>query len=189
MDAIAQDSTGRKMNDEEFERFCIANPDFRIERNSNLEILITLPNAPSTAAQQGEILRQLSDWNFQNKRGVVFNSSAGFTLPDDAILSADVSWMSNEQWNALSADEKEKFSHACPEFVIEVRSKNDTLNDLRMKMDVWIRNGAQVAWLIDLKRKTVSIYRPGRDPIETKEIKLIGDAPVEGFQLNLKSIY
>jgi Uma2 family endonuclease len=192
MDAIVlEDSKGRKMSDEEFERFCLENPDLRIERDRNLEISIVSPNTPFSSAQELEILRQLSNWNFENKRGIVFSPSAGFTLPDNSILSPDASWMSNEKWNNLSQDEKEKFSHVCPEFVIEVRSKSDSLNELKTKMDVWIRNGAQLGWLIDPKRKSCWVYRPGLDVEEVNGEKttLSGEWPVDGFDLDLKYVF
>lgn len=157
---VLEDSKGKKMGDEEFERFCRKNRDLRIERNSNLEISIMSPNTPLSGVHEGEIFRQLSNWNFENKRGIVFSPSAGFTLPDQSILSPDASWMSNERWANVTREEREKFSHACPEFVIEVRSKSDSLNALKEKMETWVRNGAQLGWLIDAQRKTYWIYRP-----------------------------
>jgi Uma2 family endonuclease len=191
MDAIVlEDSRGRKMSDEEFERFCLGNPDLRIERNSNLEISIMSPNAPLSSAHEVEILRQLSNWNFENKRGVVFSPSAGFTLSDKSILSPDASWISNERWSYLPQEEKEKFSHVCPDFVIEVRSKSDSLKELKSKMELWLKNGAQLAWLIDPKRETCWIYRHGRDPQEIKgKTTLFAEWPVEGFQLDLQYVY
>ncbi len=190
MDAIVlEDSRGRKMGDEEFERFCLDNPDVRIERNSNLEISIMSPNTPLTGAQESEILRQLSNWNFETRKGIVFSSAAGFTLPDQSILSPDASWMSNERWGSISPDEREKFSRICPEFVIEVRSKTDSLPGLKSKMETWIKNGAQLAWLIDTKRKTHWIYRHGTVPTETQTDFLLGEGPLEGFKLDLTLVY
>ncbi|HEY0743380.1 MAG TPA: Uma2 family endonuclease [Chryseosolibacter sp.] len=179
-----KDSTGRKMNDEEFERFCLANPDLRIERNSNLEILIMSPNTPLSGQHGAEILRQLLNWNFENNKGVVFDASAGFTLPDRSILSPDASWMSHERWASVSPDEREKFSRVCPEFVIEVRS--DSFKDLKSKMESWVRNGAKLGWLIDPKRNTHWIYRPGADPVEINNELIPGEGSVEGFILDMK---
>jgi Uma2 family endonuclease len=185
---MLEDSKGRKMSDVEFEKFCQANPDLRIERNSNLEISIMSPNTPLSGKHGAEIIHQLVRWNSKMKKGIVFDASAGFTLPDNSILSPDASWMSNEKWNSLSDEEKEKFSHICPEFVIEVRSKTDSLKELKSKMEKWVENGAELAWLIDPKKNTCWIYKPGMEPQELSGENLIvkGESPVEGFELNLK---
>jgi len=45
-----------------------------------------------------------------------------------------------------------------------LRSESDALKDLKEKMNDWIANGAQVAWLIDPFEQNVLIYRPDRSP-------------------------
>jgi Uma2 family endonuclease len=185
---LLDDSTGRKMSDEEFERFCQDNPELRIERNSNLEISIMSPNTPLFSEYEQEVSRQLSNWNFENKKGKVFSPSAGFTLADNSILSPDASWISNEKWSQLPEHEKDKFSHICPEFVIEVKSKTDSLKALKLKMESWIKNGATLAWLIDPKKKICWIYKPGAVPKElSADTRILrGEGVIEGFELNLE---
>jgi Uma2 family endonuclease len=70
-------------------------------------------------------------------------------LPDRSVLSPDASWVSKNKWQALSEEDQNKFAPICPEFVIEIKSKSDSLEDLQTKMNTWIANGAQLAWLID----------------------------------------
>ena len=40
---VLKDSITGGITDDEFLKFCLENPDLRIERNSNLEIIITSP--------------------------------------------------------------------------------------------------------------------------------------------------
>jgi Uma2 family endonuclease len=187
---LLDDSKGRKMGDEEFERFCQENPDLRIERNSNLEISIMSPNTPISGHHGAEVLRQLLNWNFEQKSGIVFDASAGFTLPDNSILAADASWMTTEKWASVSEGERNRFSHVCPDFVIEIRSKSDSLKKLKLKMELWIVNGAQLGWLIDPKRNRHWIYRSGKDPIELSEddVTILDEGPVEGLRLDLRHL-
>ncbi|HEY0655246.1 MAG TPA: Uma2 family endonuclease [Chryseosolibacter sp.] len=188
---LLDDSTGRKMSDAEFERFCRENPDLRIERNSNLEVSIMSPNTPLTGMHGAEIIMQLKNWNLQSKTGVVFDASAGFTLPDQSILAPDASWMSNEKWRGMDQSEKESFSHVCPEFVIELRSKSDSIKDLHLKMETWVRNGAELGWLIDPKRKTCWIYK-AHYPVKQLEpgtTIIKGEGRLEGFNLDLSVIF
>src|SRR5688500_6885232 len=118
---ILRDSITGSMTDEEFLRFCLENPGLRIERNSNLEIIIMSPVSTLSGLHSSEIFGQLYQWNKRYGKGVVFDSSTGFTLPDRSVLSPDASWISLERWNAISAEDKDRFAPICPEFVIEVR--------------------------------------------------------------------
>jgi Uma2 family endonuclease len=132
---------------------------------------------------------QLWNWNQQTKLGVVFDSSAGFTLPTSAIRGPDASWMTSERWARIPQEERLKFSHVCPDFVAELRSTSNTMKDLREKMREYLDQGAHLGWLIDPISGTVEIYRPGQ-PVETlnKPATLSGEDLLPGFVLDLKGI-
>jgi Uma2 family endonuclease len=54
----------------------------------------------------------------------------------------------------------------------------------------WIANGAQLAWMIDPKTRTVTIFREGREPETlTGVTEVAGEGPVEGFVLDLKPVW
>ena len=67
-----------------------------------------------------------------------------------------------KRWDALTSKQREGFIPLCPDFVVELRSKSDTLKDLRAKMQEYQSNGTQLSWLIDPKNKRVEIYRLGQ---------------------------
>jgi len=106
------------------------------------------------------------------------------------MRSPDAAWIAWPRWNALTKEEQERFAPICPEFVIELRSSSDSLGELQAKMGLWIANGAELAWLIDPSRKTVEIYRPGRE-VEVFEggSAVEGEGPVAGFVLELGKIW
>lgn len=175
------------MTDNEFLRFCLENKDLRIERNSNLEILIMPPVSSEFSLYNGAAYAQLYQWNLQTKSGFAFESSAGFTLPDRSVLSPDACWISRQKWLVLPESDRNRFAPICPEFVIEVRSKSDDLRDVKDKMKTWIRNGAQLAWLIDPIEEQTIIYdqKGGEQVVKGFDTTLNGTGPVEGFQLDL----
>lgn len=187
---VLKDRVTASLTEEEFLWFCLENKDLRIERNSNLEIIIMSPVTTRSNYGSGAAFAQLYMWSISTGKGYAFDSSTGFTLPDRSVFSPDASWVSNEKWNALSDDDKDRFAPVCPEFVIEVRSKSDLLEDLKSKMGVWIRNGAELAWLIDPREGFSFIYRPGRpeEKIEGLNHKLLGEGSVVGFELDLSKI-
>src|SRR5262249_14452742 len=90
---------------------------------------------------------------------------------------------------ALDPVERKKFWRLSPDFVIELRSETDRLKVLRNKMQEWIANGAQLAWLIDPERRAVEIYRPGLEPEILENIDSIeAGPPIEGFRLDLRRV-
>lgn len=175
------------MTDEEFFRFCQDNPDLRIERSSNGEIIIMSPTGSRSGRLSGEIFGQLYLWNRRHQDGKVFDSSTGFTLRDGSVLSPDASWISQEKWEALSREEQEGFAPVCPEFVIELKSPSDRLRALKDKMERWMANGCQLAWLVFPEVETVFIYRAdgSRDEVHGFDRSVSGEDVLPGFELEL----
>jgi Uma2 family endonuclease len=180
---------GLRISDRAFWRLCRANPDLRLERNADGELIVMPPAAADSGHRNAGITAQLWYWNQDAGLGVDFDSSAGFTLPNSAIRGPDASWMTRERWDALPQHERERFSHICPDFVAELRSKSDDMSILRKKMQEYLSQGARLGWLIDPKGGTVEIYRPGR-PVEILErpATLSGEDVLPGFVLELKGI-
>jgi Uma2 family endonuclease len=106
------------------------------------------------------------------------------------VRAADAAWVSWQSWNAVSPAERKRYAPICPEFVVEVRSESDRLPDLQAKMEQWIANGAQVAWLIDPEEKSVTIYRPGDEPEHLAHPTSVqGTGPIAGFELVTSRIW
>jgi Uma2 family endonuclease len=180
----------RPMTDEEFLRFCAENDPLRVERNAQGELIVMSPTGSAGGGVETDVTVELSIWARQDGRGKVFGSNAGFTLPDGSVRAADSHWVSWPRWNALSSEDQKRFAPICPEFVIEVRSETDKLHDLQAKMEMWIANGAEVAWLIDPLEKAVVIYRPGEQPeVLAQPTSVQGTGPIAGFELVLARIW
>src|SRR5437773_11404004 len=81
------------LSPEQFFRLCRDNPELRLELTARKEIIIMSPTNSKTGMLNAEITRQLANWAKKDGRGVAFDSSAGFTLPNGASRSPDVSWI------------------------------------------------------------------------------------------------
>ncbi|MEH2235497.1 Uma2 family endonuclease [Nostoc sp.] len=177
------------LTDDQFFQMCQQNRDYRFERTASGELLIMPPTGSDTGRRNVKITTQLDIWNSESNLGEVFDSSTGFTLPNGAERSPDASWVKIERWNALTPEQQEKFAPICPDFVVELRSRTDSLKELQEKMQEYIENGAQLGWLIDRKNKRVKIYRPGKDvEILDNPASLSGENVLPGFVLNLQPI-
>jgi Uma2 family endonuclease len=191
----------QELTEERYVAFCQANPDLRVERSAEAEIIIVPPPGGESDYRSNDIAGELRAWAKRDGRGKGFGSSAQFILPDGSALSPDAAWVSNESLTRLTRQQRKEFLRLCPEFVVEVLSPSDRLKRAMQKMEQWIANGAQLAWLIDGDAQTVYIYRPAPAagvgvtaqcaPAEIRQgIKeLAGEGPIEGFTLQLQSIW
>lgn len=173
--------------DEQFFQFCIQNRDLRFERDKRKNIIVMSPTSSNTGLQNLSIASLLWFWNNENKLGYTFDSSTGFTLPNGSMRSPDAAWINQEHWEKVPQEDKDRFAHICPDFVIELRSKSDSLKVLKQKMQEWVENGCRLAWLIDLAEQKVYIYRKdgSTDVIGTFDEKVSGEDVLPGFDLEL----
>lgn len=184
------DYSGEKFSDAAYLAFCRANPNLRLERTAEGEILIVPPAGYESSYRNSEVTAQLHRWAQEDGRGRASDSSAQFFLVDGSALSPDAAWVSNAALRSIPKDKRKEFLHLCPEFVVEVMSPSDRLKQAKAKMEQWIANGAQLAWLIDGDAQTVYVYREGH-PVKTHRgiAKLAGEGPAEGFVLQLAAIW
>jgi len=182
--------TAPPMTDEAFAALVDDHPDLWFEMTASGELIIMPPNKSGTGARNAKITTQLSVWAEEDGRGTVFDSSAGFVLPDGARRSPDAAWVDNKRIEGLTEYSRENYFHLCPDFVVELRSQSDRLPTLRDKMREYIENGARLGWLIDPDRCAVEIFRPSRDPeVRENAMRVEGEGPVAGFVLTLERVW
>lgn len=102
------------MTDAEFDEFCLANRDLRIEQDSHGNIIIMPPSSYDSGNNEFEVLIDLGVWNRRTKLGKVFSPSTLFKLPDSSKRMPDAAWISLEKHHQLSAKERKSFAHVVP---------------------------------------------------------------------------
>jgi Uma2 family endonuclease len=181
------------LTDEQFYQLCVANEDWRLELTANGELIIMPPTGGESGIRNSDLNLQLGLWNRQTKLGKVFDSSTEFRLPNGAKRCPDASWVLRERWEALPRDDRKRFPPLCPDFVVELRSETDSLEQLRSKMREYRNNGARLGWLLDPQTPLAEIYRPAVE-VETLNFSLdepptlSGEDVLPGFVLDLAPI-
>jgi len=178
-----------KVSDEEFVELCRKNPELRIERTSEGDLIIMAPTGGKTGRRNAKLIVAFGIWAEKDATGQSFDSSTLFALPNGARRSPDLSWMRNERWNALSAQEQEEFPPLCPDFVVELSSRTDSLKNLKEKMHEYISNGAELGWLIDPLEPKVHIYRPGTVEVLDDPEMISGEPLLRGFVLDVRALW
>lgn len=177
------------LSDEEFESLCAKTESAFLERTKEGTILVNAPAGSSSSSGNSEIGRQLGNWWIQHRRGRVYDSSAGFFLPDGSMLNPDASHITAEQLKGLTRQDRAHFLHLAPAFVVELRSPSDRLPALQRKMESWIANGVQIGWLVDPEARQVHVYQSGTTPRIESGQSVAGSGPVEGFVLDLEEVW
>ena len=174
------------ISDDQFYQLCQINEDWKLEQTAKGELIIMPPVGAISGNRESDFNGYIWLWNLQTKLGKVFSSSTVFTLPNGGKRSPDVAWIANERWESLSIKEREKFAKICPDFVIELRSRTDSLSQLQEKMQEYLNSGLRLGWLIDPQNQQIEVYRQNQ-PVEIVSLPttLSGENVLPGFILEL----
>jgi Uma2 family endonuclease len=177
-------------SNEEFWELCKLNPELRLEKNSDGSVVIMTPVVSDAGRQDLSVAAQLWIWAQKDGKGLAFSSAAGFTLSNHSTRSPDASWIQYERWNALPEEAKNQFAPIDPDFVVEVKSPSDSLRELRKKMREYLEVGVRLGWLIDPNKRSVEIYRPGKEVERIENASSVsGDPELAGFVLDLGKVW
>jgi len=181
------------LTDEQFIELCCDNRDLCFELTAQKELIIMTPPGPKTGRKNAIISTDLEIWARENG-GVTFAANTIFALPVGSKRGPDACWLSQQRWDALTEEEKEGLPTLWPEFAVELMSPSDRgpvrFRMVLAKMDEYMANGVQLAWLIDPFKKRVYVYRPNQ-PVECLEnpTSVSADPVLPGFVFQISKIW
>jgi Uma2 family endonuclease len=123
------------------------------------------------------------------KLGEVYDSSTGFRLTDDLLLSPDISFVSKARLKKIELA-PDKFLAGPPDLVVEVLSPSDRMTQIHRKLEHYFEHGTRLAWLVNLRKQQVHIYTA--DSIEALtdlDDVLTGGAVLPGFKCKLRGVF
>ncbi|WP_334824944.1 Uma2 family endonuclease [Nostoc sp.] len=177
------------VTDKELMLMSSQNPELRFERNANGTLETMPPTGGISGNREIKAGAYLFNWVESQNLGEVFGPSTGFRLANTAVRAPDAAFVAKGRLPEGWDQQEDKFINLAPDFVIEIRSKNDSLAKLKAKMEEYIANGIQLGWLIDSKNQQVLVYR--RDGSITQypaTAILSGEDVVPGLMLALKKL-
>jgi Uma2 family endonuclease len=131
----------------------------------------------------------LSSFVEQRKRDAVCDSSIGYRLSPQLLLSPDVSFVSNERLAQIRVA-PEKFLYGAPNLAVEVLSPSDTVKIIETKLDRYFEHGTELAWIVDPHRKAVAVYTlDGITRLTKLTDMLSGGKVVRGFHCRLNRLF
>lgn len=163
----------------------------RIEREPDGSILIMSPASNRSSNRGGRIFAQLLQWSDERESGEAYESSSGYTMPDGAVRSPDVSWISAERLKDVPTDQLDRFAPVVPNFVVEVRSPSDSRTELEEKMLEYAKHGVELGWLVDPQNHSVSVFNQDGfvETLSDAPAKLDGGPTLPGFICSMKRVW
>lgn len=122
-----------------------------------------------------------------------------YEFPELPVLhGALMTWLSDDEffelcqakWEQLTPEQRRKFPPVCPEVMMEIESPSDDMADLQAKLEIYLANGMQLGFLLDVPAETVYIYRPGQpaESVQGYDQELSGEPVRPSFQLDLRPL-
>ena len=125
----------------------------------------------------------------RHKLGAVFDSSTGFRLTPDDLLSPDAAFVSRHRLLPLQRIPRGFFPGA-PDLAVEVLSPSDTLGYVHEKMARYFAHGTRLAWIINPAERDALVYRtPEADRFLRVTDTLDGEDVLPGFRLPLAELF
>ncbi len=139
--------------------FCERNDLYQMEVNAAGALLILPMTGFRGSRQETHINGFIFNWTIANG-GIHASQTGRFRLPSGEVRGPDAAWMTQQRFDAQTAEQRETVINGPPDFVAETRSRTDSLRPLQNKMALWIAGGVRLGWLIDARSRQVHIYAP-----------------------------
>lgn len=96
--------------------------------------------------------------------GVVCGAETGFVLfrNPDTVRAPDAAFVTRERAECFV--DREKYFEGAPDLAAEVVSPGDFRREVAEKIRDYLAAGTRLVWVIDPRRRTVTVHRPGADP-------------------------
>jgi Uma2 family endonuclease len=123
-------------------------------------------------------------------RGEVLCGEAGVRLArnPDTTVGVDVVYISAE--TAARQSDKTTLIEGVPQLVVEILSPSDTLDEINEKIDTYLSAGVPLVWIVEPRRRTVTVYRPkGPATLVVEGHELSGEQVLPGFHAPLEELF
>ena len=105
----------------------------------------------------------------------------------DRLVGADAAFIAQKSLPLKVSSEG--YLETIPDLVVEVRSKNDTLEELENKVRDYLTAGVRVVWVVDAVSRTVTASRPGAPPrVWTDDETLTVEDIIPGFRVDIADL-
>lgn len=163
--------------------------DYRSELNQG-ELKLMPPTGGEHGLVTADITIEIGVFVKANNLGRVFGAETGFILErdPDTVKGADVAFITHERLAQI--ERIERYVPFAPDIAVEVLSPSNSVLEIEEKIDLYFAAGAKLIWIINPRRKTVSVYSaPDKSKTLTEKDTLDGGDVLPGFTHELAKLF
>ena len=154
------------------------------------ELQTVPPAGGDHGALNSEVGRRIGNHVFEHKLGRVYQGETGFILArnPDTILVPDIAFVRSDRM--IRTPDHRGFLEQAPDLVVEVLSPSQSFREAQRKMQTYIDLGVRMGLLVHPYRQTISVYRPGRDPVVLGRDDIFdGEDVLPGFRVTVADLF
>jgi Uma2 family endonuclease len=125
-----------------------------------------------------------------NKLGVVVGAETGFRISraPDTVRGVDVGFVRADRIPATGRPTG--YWDGPPDLAVEVLSPTDTVEAIEEKVDDYLSAGCPMVLVINPRRRTLTVHRPGRNPVILREgDSFSAEEVVPGFTCPVAAVF
>src|SRR5262249_7425597 len=115
--------------------------------------------------------------------GLVFDASQGFALPSGDTVAPDVAVGLRQNWGAARPPNPQRCLSRVAHLVGAVLSPSTQRRDRGPKRDIYERNGVREYWLLDARRRAITVLVRDATGHLGSEVTVTGDQPAQSVLL------
>jgi Uma2 family endonuclease len=120
--------------------------------------------------------------------GYGFAADVGVHFPNGNVRSPDFTYVGAEK--LPGGEMPETYGKVIPDLAVEVLSPSDSMTQVGRKIGEYFEQGVPLVWLVDPKKKTVTVYRSLTDAKQlTVDDVLTAEPVLPGFAVPVRSIF
>ena len=165
------------LTNEKLLELCSLNGTVPFEVDETGALILNMPSGHTSEWISMTFVAAFHRWMDEDAGDMVYGSGGLFELPDGNRRVPDAAWVSGERMVGIDLYDGDVLQ-AVPDVVVEVRSLSDDIERLQAKMELWLRNGVRLGWLVDPFDLRIWVYRPGAEPVVLERPQEISDEEV-----------
>jgi Uma2 family endonuclease len=154
------------------------------------ELVLMTPPSGGHGSLAAEITADLVIHVRHHQAGMVFAQDTGFLLrrDPDLVLAPDVAFVSAGRLPPES--ERTGYWPVVPDLVVEIVSPSDRAGRLLQKVADWLDVGVRLLWLVEPRRRTITVYSAGGAARLLRESDALdGGDVLPGFRMPVAELF
>jgi len=123
------------------------------------EVIEIMPTGVEHGMMEHRLSRRLGNWADDSHMGRVLVGEVGVQLGPHTVRGVDIAFLSNASLAKIK--HPHKYLPFGPDLAVEIVSPGNTANEIASKVDLYLRAGTRLVWIVYPELQRIDIYEAG----------------------------